>query len=215
MEKDFYEETIGNWNKLANLYEDRFMDLTIYDASYDFFCDQLNGDEARVIEIGSGPGIIARYLKKRRPNLRLFCTDAAQAMVDLAKKNVGSGEFFVMDARDLGQLNQVFEGVVAGFCLPYLAPKDAEKLIHNAADILAENGLLYLSFVEGDTEQSGYQTGSSGDRIYFYYHTKDKLLETLKDAGFGTPNIMTIVYEKSDGTHQEHLIIIAKKKYDL
>jgi len=215
LEKDFYEETIGNWNKLANLYEDRFMDLRIYDASYDFFCDQLYGVQPRVLEIGSGPGIIANYLKKKRPNLHLVCTDAAEAMVDLAKKNVGNGEFFVMDARHLGQLNQVFDGIVVGFCLPYLAPKDAEKLIHNAADILAENGLLYLSFVAGDTEQSGYQTGSSGDRIYFYYHAKDKLLETLKDAGFGTPNVMTIPYEKSNGTPEEHLIIIAKKKYDL
>lgn len=39
--------------------------------------------------------------------------------------------------------------------------------------MLNPKGAIYISFVEGESEQSGYQSGSTGERTYFYYHKLD------------------------------------------
>ncbi len=45
--------------------------------------------------------------------------------------------------------------------------------------MLNENGMLYLSFVEGNYENSTYLTGSTGDRTYFYYYELDYIIHEL------------------------------------
>ena len=35
---DKYQQTFETWNKIATIYQDKFMDLKLYDESYDFFC---------------------------------------------------------------------------------------------------------------------------------------------------------------------------------
>lgn len=44
--------------------------------------------------------------------------------------------------------------------------------------------MLYLSFVEGDYENSGFVTGGSGERAYFYYHNLEYLENELKANSF-------------------------------
>lgn len=35
---DTYQETLKTWHKPASLYQDRFMDLDLYNETYDFVC---------------------------------------------------------------------------------------------------------------------------------------------------------------------------------
>ena len=42
-----------------------------------------------------------------------------------------------------------------------------EKFIIDCKNLLNENRKLYLSFVEGDPESSGFKTASTGDRTFF------------------------------------------------
>ena len=46
------------WNKIAKLHEEKFMDLDIYDESYDFFSDQIEKENAEILELACGPGNI-------------------------------------------------------------------------------------------------------------------------------------------------------------
>ena len=54
---DKYKETFKTWNKVASLYEDKFMDLDLYNNTYDYFCELVK-DNAKILEIGCGPGNI-------------------------------------------------------------------------------------------------------------------------------------------------------------
>jgi ubiquinone/menaquinone biosynthesis C-methylase UbiE len=59
---DKYERTIKTWDKLAEKYQDVFMDLSLYDDSYDAFCALLQKKDATILELGCGPGNITKYL---------------------------------------------------------------------------------------------------------------------------------------------------------
>lgn len=207
---DRYKETFETWNKIAKLYEDKFMNLNIYDETYDFFCSFLNNNQ-KVFEIGCGPGNITKYLLQKRPDLKVTGIDIAPKMIELAKINNPSADFKIMDTRKLNELNEKFDAIMCGFCLPYLSESDCSKLIKDSAQILNNNGVLYLSFVQGDVSKSGFISGSSGDRTYFYYHTLEDLKSSLFENNFEIIKLFEIHYPKAEDV-EIHTILIAKRK---
>jgi 2-polyprenyl-3-methyl-5-hydroxy-6-metoxy-1,4-benzoquinol methylase len=208
---DPYQETFETWNKVASVYEEKFMDLDLYNVSYDFICDSVEKINPKILEIGCGPGNIMRYLLSKRPDFDVFGIDIAPNMIELAKKNNPTASFAVMDSRKINEIQSKFDAIVCGFCLPYLSETDRDKLILDAWNLLKENGLIYLSFVEGDSAKSGFQTASTGDRSYFYFHDLVEIKTKLIEAGFTDFNVFKVDYQKSSGEKEIHTIITARK----
>jgi ubiquinone/menaquinone biosynthesis C-methylase UbiE len=204
-------ETIDTWNKVATLYEDKFMNLTIYDHTYQIFLELASKTGSSVLDVGCGPGNITRYLLDKRPDLKITGVDAAPRMIELARKNNPSAKFMEMDCRRINSVREKFNGVVIGFCLPYLSESDCMKLIADCYSLLEDEGILYLSFVSGEPHQSGYQTGSNGQRMFFYYHTSADLQKMLLENGLVIVNTMKVNYTKSPDLTEEHTVIIARK----
>lgn len=168
---DKYQETFETWDKMAELYQDKFMSLGIYNETYDAFCKLIPVTKPKVLELGCGPGNISQRLLSILPEMQLTGIDISPKMIKLAAQNNPSATFYVSDIRDIHKIKSKFKGIVAGFCIPYLEQEEVVKLIANAAKILANKGILYLSFVEGLPEQNGYKTGNNGNRVYFNYHS--------------------------------------------
>lgn len=208
---DKYKETFETWNKVAALYQEKFMHLDIYNESYDAFCDLLPAN-ASVLEIGCGPGNITQYLLSKRNDLKITGIDIAPNMIKLAKKNNPSAEFHVMDSRNIHEFKTTFDGIICGFCLPYLSPEDVSKLIVGCYNLLTVDGVLYLSFVEGDANKSGFMTASTGDRTYFYYHEITTIKKQLNDSNFEEIKTFKVEYSKSETVKEMHTIMIANKE---
>lgn len=208
---DKYQITFETWNKIASLYQEKFMNMELYNDSYDSFCKEIKSIKASILEIGCGPGNVTKYLLNQRPDFRIKAIDIAPNMLQLAKKNNPSVEFEEMDGRDIHTLEERFDGIMIGFCLPYLSKEDSVKLIKDSFLLLNDNGLLYFSFIEGDYNNSGYETGSSGDKVFVYYHQETHLVNALKQSNFEVFDIIHKEYPKGKDTKQVHTIIIAKK----
>lgn len=208
---DSYKETFETWNKMASLYQDKFMYLDLYNESYDLVLKALTQENASVLEIGCGPGNITKYLLSIRPDLKIFGIDIAPNMVVLAEANNPTARFEVMDSRRIGNLKTKYDAIVGGFCLPYISQDDSKKLIADCNKLLNGKGLLYLSFVEGDPDKSGFQVSSTGERIYFYYHNLNELLENLKKNQFEEIQVIKVAYLKSTKDKELHTIVIARK----
>ncbi|MBD0824302.1 class I SAM-dependent DNA methyltransferase [Aestuariibaculum marinum] len=206
-----YQETFNTWNNIAKFYEDAFFDLELYNDTYDFFLDNLTDKKSKVLDVGCGPGNITKYLLSKNPKLKIKGLDISENMIALAKANNKTAEFEIMDIRNLNTIQGRFHGIICGFCLPYLSKQDCSKLISNSCQLLHKNGILYLSFVEGDYEKSGFISGSTGDRVFFYYHNLKKLKIQLAAYNFDTPVIYQKQYTKSDGSSETHSILISKK----
>jgi hypothetical protein len=100
---------------------------------------------------------------------------------------------------------------MCGFTIPYLSHTDCTKFIADCSNLLNADGILYLSFVAGNYDDSGFISGSTGDRTYFYYHSLETIQATLKMNNFDVFSIVEKEYQKSDGSTEIHTIMNARK----
>lgn len=149
---DRYRETFDTWNNIniASIYQDKFMDLNLYNNTYDYISTSIDKPKAKLLEIGCGPENITKHLLSKRPDFDIFGNDIAPNMIELAKLNNPTAHFAVMDSRQINNRDTKYDGIICGFCLPYLSHTESNELISNAYDLLNDNGLIYLSFEEGD-----------------------------------------------------------------
>lgn len=210
---DHYKDTFQTWDKLASSYQDRFMDLDLYNDTYDHFCTLVKKQGASIFEIGCGPGNITRYLLNKRPDFKVKATDVAPSMLALAKKNNPSVDVALMDCREIDKVQERYDGIVCGFCMPYLSREDSLKFIKDCSGLLPADGVLYFSTIEGDYKASGYETSGDGQyKVFVYYHEAGYLKQGLEEQDFTLVDFVRKPYTKADGTAAVHMIFIARKK---
>jgi glycerate kinase len=204
--------TTNTWNKVATLYQEKFMNLELYNKTYDFLCQSIKDNVAKVLDVGCGPGNITKYLLSKRPNFTISGIDIAPNMVSLARKNNPTANFEVLDIRSINQLKSKYNAIVGGFCIPYLSVQDANLFINDCSCLLENDGLLYISFVDDNQKKSGFQTGSSRDAIYFQYHSLVEIKKQLTSSNFEEIKSYRLPYQKSIEEIEYNTIIIARKK---
>lgn len=209
---DKYQETFSTWNKIAKRYEEKFMDVGLYQDTFNRFLEALPNRNSSILDIGCGPGNISNYLQSKKPNLQIKGLDVSENMVALAKKNNPSAEFELMDVRNIAVINDCFDGIISGFCIPYLSELDCSKLITDCKHLLKDDGILYLSFVEGEYINSNFISNTKGDRAYFYYHSLEKLKKTLTENSLKITNSFLKPYKRTDGIEEQHTILLIKKR---
>ncbi len=206
-----YKTTFATWNKIASLYQEKFMDLDLYNDTYDLFCQLLEKSHPIVLEIGCGPGNITKYLIEKRPDMAIHGIDVAPNMIELARANNPKASFETMDCREIDKLTEKFDAIICGFCMPYLSKEDCAKLIKDCSSLLNSAGIAYFSVIEGDYSKSKYEIGSSGDKAYVYYHQEDELRKHLNEHSFKVVKLMRKHYPKRKEINETHLIALAEK----
>ncbi|RZJ31420.1 MAG: class I SAM-dependent methyltransferase [Flavobacterium sp.] len=186
---DKTKAAVAVFDKLAALYQQKYIDVSAYSDSFRVFCENLP-DGASIFELACGPGNITRYLLDLRPDLKIYATDLSPNMVALAAQNNPEARFGVLDCREISNLNEAYDAVMCGFCLPYLSKEDAVALIADAARLLRADGLLYISTMEDDYQKSGFEAGSTGDKIFMHYHEAGYLTSAFKESG------LAVIFEK-------------------
>lgn len=201
------------WDDIAQQYQDKFMDLPIYNDSYNRFCSQIPKENSQILEIGCGPGNVTKYIQNLRPDFIIDAIDFSSNMIQLAQLNNPKVNFKQMDCRTIKHLNKTYDAILIGFCLPYLSKSECEQLIVDASKLLRNEGVLYFSFIEGAYETSRYETSSDGkNSLFVYYHESNYLEEMLFANNFKLKEILSINYQKSELKTETHLIYIAELK---
>lgn len=207
-------ENVGElFSRYAESYQAAFMNMTLYDDTYDAFCSLVEKENPRIFEIGCGPGNITRYLLSQRPDFRIEATDLAPGMIELARKNVPEAVFRELDCRNLDELQTHFDGIICGFCIPYLSWESCRKLIADCSELLYKNGMAYFSLIEDDYEKSGFRAtsdGKSGCTMYYYY--EEQLQQWLSESGFKTVKVYRKQFERPSDGLSIHLVLIAQKQ---
>lgn len=209
---DKHQHTVRMFSEHVSEYVGRFMDLSLYSDTFEQFAAILPKN-ATALELGCGPGNVVKYLRSIRNDLDIMGIDLAPGMIEEAKKQNPGVRFELMDIRDIGQLNQRFNAVIAAFCLPYISYDDVPALFENIRDLTADDALVYVSFMQGEKERSGFEkTSFTGDKeIYINYHDKLETKHLLEKNGFVVTNLFTKDYPEADGSVTTDIILVAKK----
>ena len=142
----------------------------------------------------------------------LSLIDSATAFEEAKKQNPGA-RFELMDIREIGQLKQQFNAVIAAFCLPYISYDDVPALFEDIRNLTTEKAWVYVSFMEGKRDRSGFEkTSFTGDKeLYINYHDKLEIERLLEKNGFLLKKFFTKDYPEPDGSVTTDIILIAQK----
>lgn len=199
------------FDRLADDYQHKYMDVSLYHDTFDLFCKIVTKENAAILDIACGPGNVTKYLLEKRPDFKILGVDLAPNMLHLAEINDPTAEFKLLDSREISTLHKNYDGIICGFGLPYLSKEEAVKLIADASDLLNANGVLYISTMEDDYDKSRFQKSSAGDELYMYFHQADYLKKALEENNFKLIHLQRKEHIKHDGTRDNDLILIAEK----
>lgn len=201
------------FDKHAKTYQDKYMNVDLYRDSFNRFCEAITPEGANILELACGPGNVTRFLLDKRPDFKILGTDLAPNMLNLARQNNPEAEFQLMDCRDIARIETRYDGIMCGFCLPYLSKSESIALIADASILLKKKGVFYISTMEDDYEKSGWQGPSSGgpDKLFLYYHQADYLSKALLENGFLILDLQRVTYPGTDDSIITDLILLAQK----
>ncbi|ASK28879.1 SAM-dependent methyltransferase [Chryseobacterium sp. T16E-39] len=199
------------FDKAAKIYQDKFMDVSSFGETFNLFCDHITADNAEILDIACGPGNITKYVLDRKPDYNILGIDLSSKMLELAQINNPTARFELMDCRVMSEMTQKFDGIICGFCLPYLTKEEAIKLIADSSALLKPEGMLYLSTMEDDYSKSGLITSSLGDQVYLYYHQEDYLAKAFRENNFEVIHINRFYSTDKDGAPVTDLVLIGKQ----
>ena len=98
---------------------------------------------SRILDVGVGTGVVARYLAKRFSESAMTGVDISSQMLARAKALDGGIEYIEGDARQL-PVDGPYDAVVATYLLRHVPPEDAPQVFGELARVLAPGGRLVL-----------------------------------------------------------------------
>lgn len=203
------------FNKYAELYEEKYMDVSRYQHFLNVFLSHIHLESAKILDLACGPGNLSRFILDQRPKIKILGIDISKTMIRLAKNNNPEAEFKVMDCRKIEMLKQKYDGIVIGFCLPYLAEEETKKLIFDSSNLLKFGGVVYISTMISSKVKSGFEgSDAAREKLFINYHQSRFLKKELAANNL----------ECMDSFHLENpankpgvidLVLIARKKHTL
>ncbi len=206
---DHSEFAASIFDKYAEGYQSRFMDIRAYHESLDVLLAAISVKAAKVLEVACGPGNVTQYLLQKRPDLQILGTDLSPNMLALAQANNPTADFKLLDGRAILQVPGQLDAIVAAFFLPYISKEEALRFIQDAAAKLESGGVLYISTMEDDYAKSGLRKGSQGDEIFMHFHEAGYLTTELMACGFDLIDQSRVRAAGPDG--DVDLVLIARK----
>ena len=174
MEEEYKKETIASYDAHAAHHSQKFQRMFDLSRRPEFakFMKYLHG--RKILDLGCGPGYHAQYFSTQ--GLDVVAADLSDEMVALCKAidlNVVK-----MDIENITLEDNSFDGVWAVTSLLHIPKKNMRKVISDICRVLKKDGVLYVSFKEGDGEGFIPDVGVSSRR-YFAFWREDELVRAF------------------------------------
>lgn len=197
------------YEKYSSRFFDKIASLSNYEKTYDRLLEYLK-DNSSILDLACGPGNISKYLKDKYADPSITGIDFSERMLDLARKNIPDGKFIAGDVLDL-EMKEEYDSVIFGFGLPYLNIDEFENLLYRIKESLVDNGIFYLSFMDGD--RSGFEKTSftGSDLLLTYYHPENAVRKLLSKHGFVITDEFVLDYKESDGSVTKDIVYISRR----
>ncbi len=189
------------YDSVAEIYEERTMSLTHFQASVRAFLAENVHAGQRILDLGCGPGHLTSALPL---DVEVVGLDISTAMVDAARRKRPSGTYLVHDFhRSLPAELGKFDAIVASGCFDFC--EDLVQVIGNVAAALALGGRFYFTINERRAELPFHDArwidaagGQADIRMFFWTFS-----ETA--AAIETSGLRPLTYRHAPGWEHEAL----------
>jgi len=165
---------------------------------------------AKIIDIGCGPGRDAKIFSAM--NLDVVGIDFSSKMIEVAKENLPSCSFHVMDIESLKFPPETFNGAWANCSLLHIPKKNIPRVLHKIYQILKQKGFLYISVKQNSIDEILAQDFRYGGLEKFWsFFEQDELTNLLSNAGFFI--LDTLIFNKNNDYQTHPLISVFAQKY--
>lgn len=194
MIKEKLKLAIKTYNKIAKIYS-KYTFHKISQYQLNKFISMLP-KEAKVLDAGCGSGRDAQYFKDYK--LDVIGIDAAEKMVEEAKKNVKGVKFKHMNMMDMNFKDKSFDGIWAAASLLNNERADLPKILGELKRVLKDEGSFYVSVKEGEGEEIVKDEKYNNEPRPVVYYKQVEIEEELKKAGFKV--VYSSISESKDKT---------------
>jgi SAM-dependent methyltransferase len=138
--------------------------------------------------------------------------DFSEAFIEIARREVPQGRFFVQDLRTIDEFPEQFDGVFLQAVLLHFPKAEAPLLLAKLASRLRPDGLLYVAVKASRPGAPEEEVAKESDYGYpyerfFSYYSQQELAGTLGEAGF------EVIHSESEPSGQTRWVqLIGRKK---
>ena len=194
------------YDKIAELYAKEFPEPSDY---IDEFL-KLIPKNGKILDVGCGVGIDAGYMLSK--GFGVIGIDLSKKMLKIAKQKFPQIDFRLMDIRKINFKPNSFDGIFASFSLIHIPKKDVPNILKKFYQILKNNGIVYVSLHEGNSEEIFVDEPlKPSEKLFLKIFSYEEIRNLLVKSGF------TIIkkYQRKPKSEAElnftKLFIIAKK----
>jgi 2-polyprenyl-3-methyl-5-hydroxy-6-metoxy-1,4-benzoquinol methylase len=164
---------------------------------------------SRVLDVGCAGGFKSKYLTAR--GMKVVGIDIAENFIEIAKREVPSGDFLVLGMEDIKTMKYEFDAIFMQASLLHIPRAQAGGVIKDAVTRLKKGGLLYVAVKEAQTDKPAEEIKIERDYGYDYqrffsYFTVSEIKDMMKAAG------LTIAYENVTLSGKTRWIQVIGKK---
>jgi SAM-dependent methyltransferase len=135
-----------------------------------------------VVDVGCGPGQVARYLQQR--GVSVSGLDLSPAMVEVASRLTPGILFRQGSMLSLPDADDSWAGCAAFYAIVHFRPAELASFAREVHRVLRPDGLLLLSFHSGsETVHRDELFGAAVDLDFLFFEC-DAVVSALKTAGF-------------------------------
>lgn len=199
--KDTYNKIANDWHR-DHQNDDWWVEGT------DMFCSMLPSG-GTVLDVGCAGGVKSRYLVAK--GLHVTGIDFSENFIEIAKKEVPEGEFYVMDMRDISALPQTYDGIFCQAALLHIPKSEVPHVVQGWLPKLNTNGLLYIAVKrkrEGQPEEGVLKENDYGYEYerFFSYFTPQEIEALFTENGF------EIVFKTVAEQESSWIQVVGKRK---
>lgn len=163
------KETIRAYDAMSDLYDAETRDFWEQFPTHIFseFNSMLKG--SRVVDLGSGPGRDAEYL--RGLGMNVTCIDGAESMIHITERK--GFKSILKDIRSPDLKIKEFDGVWAYSSFIHISQEEAKKIVNMISDTMESGTILFLGLIEGKGSETVNFSSSDFVRLFQYYNERD------------------------------------------
>lgn len=170
----------------------------------DRFLASLDGREKKVLDLGSGPGHQAVYLREN--GCDVTCIDLSEEMIGICREK--GFEALVMDFYDLNLPLQSFDAVWSMNTLLHVPKSALIQVLRNVERVMKPDGLFYLGLYGGYESEGIWEGDSYRPQRFFAFYEDARIQEKVNEVF----EIERFTILPMAGMQPDYQAIIARKK---